>query len=241
MSLASSPYSRSTARGQKANRGHPRSTIVEKKGTLVAPVEGTTRARTVSVERPRTSACIPGQVTLLLDKRQVSLPLPSGKVPKADSGVESPSPSLWTQWTGDITCTSTIRKSVTGLRGFLPPRGESGQNDSFGATLLRNDSSKGRLRGIRGCLLLSMRSLGSPSSNAVDFFTFLGGGGGRGRVWERLEVCFFLVLIIYIRLLNIFFFELGKCFELDCVRIFKYCNQYFRASFKENSNYFWLS
>lgn len=142
MSLASSPYSRSTARGQKANRGHPRSTIVEKKGTLVAPVEGTTRARTVSVERPRTSACIPGQVTLLLDKRQVSLPLPSGKVPKADSGVESPSPSLWTQWTGDITCTSTIRKSVTGLRGFLPPRGESGQNDSFGATLLRNDSSK---------------------------------------------------------------------------------------------------
>lgn len=133
MSLASSPYSRSTARGQKANRGHPRSTIVEKKGTLVAPVEGTTRARIVSVERPRTSACIPGQVTLLLDKRQVSLPLPSGKVPKADSGVESPSPSLWTQWTGDITCTSTIRKSVTGLRGFLlpPPQGGIGTKRQF--------------------------------------------------------------------------------------------------------------
>lgn len=37
MSLASSPYSRSTARGQKANRGHPRSTIVEKKRDTCRP------------------------------------------------------------------------------------------------------------------------------------------------------------------------------------------------------------
>lgn len=214
MSLASSPYSRSTARGQKANRGHPRSTIVEKKGTLVAPVEGTTRARTVSVERPRTSACIPGQVTLLLDKRQVSLPLPSGKVPKADSGVESPSPSLWTQWTGDITCTSTIRKSVTGLRGFLPPRGESGQNDSFGATLLRNDSSKGRLRGIRGCLLLSMRSLGSPSSNAVDFFTFLGGRRGERTSLRKVRGLLLLGLDYIYTSFKYIFFWAWKVFRI---------------------------
>lgn len=184
----------------RVNRGHHPCRRLSRKGTLVAPVEGTTRARIVSVEWPRTSAYTWTGDT---SRRVTSL------LPLSSEGLESrfgPShrPSLWTP-PGDITCTSTIRKSVTGL---AVGSGRGGVGTKRGATLLRNDSWKGRLRGIRGgTVVCYCRCDLHPR---LFHFSF----------WGEERATF----------LNFFFFWL--CFEF---RIFRYNNRCFSVRWKWNS------
>lgn len=131
MSLASSPYSRSTARGQKANRGHPRSTIVEKKRDTCRP-RGRDDTRSNRFGRAATHKCVYTWTGDTSSRQATSLPSPPfGEGPESRFGSRVTEPFIVNTVNRWHHVHVNDPQKRNRIKGIPPPQGGVGTKRQF--------------------------------------------------------------------------------------------------------------